>query len=343
MIKLLNTLYVTSPDAYLSLEGETVVILKGDVPAARIPLHNLCSIVSFGYTGCSPALMGSCAARGIDLCFLTQHGRFLARVQGPVNGNVLLRQTQAFIAGDPQRALPLARNFLGAKLHNARWCLERTKRDHALRIDMDRFQQAIERIKAAQHALLQQEGIDGLLGQEGLAAKAYFDVFPQRVLRDGDAFCFAGRTRRPPRDRVNALLSLAYTLLAKECAAALETVGLDPCVGFLHQLRPGRSSLALDLLEEFRAPIADRFVLMEINTGRIQRDDFTVQEDGACYLTEDARKRFLTDWQARKQQTILHPFLKETIMWGLVPYAQAMQLSRHLRGDLDAYPPFLWK
>ena len=208
---------------------------------------------------------------------------------------------------------------------------------------MDRFQQAIERIKAAQHALLQQEGIDGLLGQEGLAAKAYFDVFPQRVLRDGDAFCFAGRTRRPPRDRVNALLSLAYTLLAKECAAALETVGLDPCVGFLHQLRPGRSSLALDLLEEFRAPIADRFVLMEINTGRIQRDDFTVQEDGACYLTEDARKRFLTDWQARKQQTILHPFLKETIMWGLVPYAQAMQLSRHLRGDLDAYPPFLWK
>ena len=164
MIKLLNTLYVTSPDAYLSLEGETVVILKGDVAAARIPLHNLCSIVSFGYTGCSPALMGSCAARGIDLCFLTQHGRFLARVQGPVNGNVLLRQTQAFIAGDPQRALPLARNFLGAKLHNARWCLERTKRDHALRIDMDRFQQAIERIKAAQHALLQQEGIDGLLG-----------------------------------------------------------------------------------------------------------------------------------------------------------------------------------
>lgn len=308
MIKLLNTLYVTSPDAYLSLEGETVVILKGDVAAARIPLHNLCSIVSFGYTGCSPALMGSCAARGIDLCFLTQHGR-----------------------------------FLGAKLHNARWCLERTKRDHALRIDMDRFQQAIERIKAAQHALLQQEGIDGLLGQEGLAAKAYFDVFPQRVLRDGDAFCFAGRTRRPPRDRVNALLSLAYTLLAKECAAALETVGLDPCVGFLHQLRPGRSSLALDLLEEFRAPIADRFVLMEINTGRMQRDDFTVQEDGACYLTEDARKRFLTDWQARKQQTILHPFLKETIMWGLVPYAQAMLLSRHLRGDLDAYPPFLWK
>ena len=341
MRKLLNTLYVTNENIYMTLDGENVVCKENNEVKLRLPFSNIEAIFCFSYLGCSPALMGKCADYGIPINFISPSGRFLARVQGASHGNVLLRKRQYELFSKPPALL--RQNTVAAKLANTKSVVKRTLKDYP-QIDEDgKLTHCIERLDGCIKSVYITDDYDGILGTEGNGAKAYFDVFPQRVLRDGDAFCFAGRTRRPPRDRVNALLSLAYTLLAKECAAALETVGLDPCVGFLHQLRPGRSSLALDLLEEFRAPIADRFVLMEINTGRIQRDDFTVQEDGACYLTEDARKRFLTDWQARKQQTILHPFLKETIMWGLVPYAQAMLLSRHLRGDLDAYPPFLWK
>ena len=364
MRKLQNTLYVTTPMAYLSLDGETIVIQDTDACLGRIPLLNLENIVSFGYRGASPQLMGACAERGIGLCFLTQHGRFLARVSGPVCGNVLLRTEQYRIAGAEEDALPIARMFLTGKIFNSRWSLERTLRDHALRVDAERLKGAIWQMKqaldaltradsivlhrAAQavdalDALTRADSIEALLGIEGVAAKAYFSVFDQLILKDRACFRFDGRNRRPPLDPVNALLSFTYSILGLEIAGALEAVGLDPAVGFLHALRPGRASLALDLLEELRAPFADRFVLSLINLGTITESDFARKENGAVYLTDEARKRFLAAWQKRKQEVITHPFLKEKLPWGLVPHAQAMLMSRYIRRDLDAYPPFMWK
>jgi CRISPR-associated protein Cas1 len=341
--KLQNTLYVTTPMAYLSLDGETIVIQNGDELLGRIPLLNLENIVSFGYRGASPRLMGACAERGIGLCFLTQNGRFLARVSGPVSGNVLLRTAQYRIAGTEKDALPIAKMFLTGKLFNGRWSLERTLRDHALRVDAERLKEAIGQIRQSQADLMGAGSVEELMGIEGAAAKAYFSVFDQLILKNPAYFCFEGRNRRPPLDPVNALLSFTYSILGHEIAGALESVGLDPAVGFLHALRPGRASLALDLLEELRAPFADRFVLSLINLGTVTERDFARKENGAFYLTDEARKRFLAAWQKRKQEVITHPFLKEKLPWGLVPYAQAMLLSRHIRGDLDAYPPFMWK
>ena len=343
MKHLLNTLYVTIPDSYLSLDGVNVVVLSGDDTAGRVPLHNLENIVCFGYRGASPALMGACAEKGIGLCFLTQHGRFLARISGPVHGNVLLRDCQYKTASDPSTAVPVARLFLLGKIHNARWCLERTKRDHPMRIDAAAINGAIEQMKTAASAVETAGSREELMGLEGQAAKAYFSVFDQMILKNERDFAFDGRNRRPPLDPVNAMLSFCYTLLGNEIAGALESVGLDPAMGFMHTMRPGRNSLAMDLLEELRAPLADRFVVSQINLGAFTIDDFSVKENGACYLNDDARKRFLSAWQKRKQETITHPFLQEKIPWGLVPYAQAMLLSRWLRGDLDLYPPFLWK
>lgn len=343
MRKLQNTLYVTTPMAYLSLDGETIVIQDTDACLGRIPLLNLENIVSFGYRGASPQLMGACAERGIGLCFLTQHGRFLARVSGPVCGNVLLRTEQYRIAGAEEDALPIARMFLTGKIFNSRWSLERTLRDHALRVDAERLKGAIWQMKQALDALTRADSIEALLGIEGVAAKAYFSVFDQLILKDRACFRFDGRNRRPPLDPVNALLSFTYSILGLEIAGALEAVGLDPAVGFLHALRPGRASLALDLLEELRAPFADRFVLSLINLGTITESDFARKENRAVYLTDEARKRFLAAWQKRKQEVITHPFLKEKLPWGLVPHAQAMLMSRYIRRDLDAYPPFMWK
>ena len=343
MRKLQNTLYVTTPMAYLSLDGETIVIQDTDACLGRIPLLNLENIVSFGYRGASPQLMGACAERGIGLCFLTQHSRFLARVSGPVCGNVLLRTEQYRIAGAEEDALPIARMFLTGKIFNSRWSLERTLRDHALRVDAERLKGAIGQMKQALDALTRADSIEALLGIEGVAAKAYFSVFDQLILKDRACFRFDGRNRRPPLDPVNALLSFTYSILGLEIAGALEAVGLDPAVGFLHALRPGRASLALDLLEELRAPFADRFVLSLINLGTITESDFARKENRAVYLTDEARKRFLAAWQKRKQEVITHPFLKEKLPWGLVPHAQAMLMSRYIRRDLDAYPPFMWK
>lgn len=343
MRKLQNTLYVTTPMAYLSLDGETVVIQNDDVCLGRVPLLNLENIVSFGYRGASPRLMGACAERGIGLCFLTQHGRFLARVAGPVSGNVLLRTAQYRLADVEVDALPIAKMFLTGKIFNGRWSLERTLRDHALRVDADRLKNAIEQMKQALAAVPRAGSTEELMGVEGVAAKAYFAVFDEMILRQPAYFRFDGRNRRPPLDPVNALLSFTYSILGGEIAGALEAVGLDPAVGFLHSLRPGRASLALDLLEELRAPLADRFVLSLINLGTVNERDFARKENGAFYLTDDARKRFLAAWQKRKQEVITHPFLKEKLPWGIVPHAQAMLMSRYIRGDLDAYPPFLWK
>lgn len=343
MRKLQNTLYVTTPAAYLSLDGETIVIQNEDECLGRLPLLNLENIVSFGYRGASPRLMGACAERGIGLCFLTQHGRFLARISGPISGNVLLRTAQYRLADTPDHALPIAKMFLTGKIFNGRWSLERTLRDHALRVDTERMKMAIEQMKQALVDLMHAGSVEELMGIEGVAAKAYFSVFEQMILKNPAYFRFDGRNRRPPMDPVNALLSFTYSILGHEITGALESVGLDPAVGFLHALRPGRASLALDLLEELRAPLADRFVLSLINLGTTTERDFVQKENGAFYLTDDARKRFLAAWQKRKQEVINHPFLKEKLPWGLVPHAQAMMMSRYIRGDLDAYPPFLWK
>ena len=343
MRKLQNTLYVTTPMAYLSLDGETIVIQNEDECLGRVPLLNLENIVSFGYRGASPRLMGECAERGIGLCFLTQHGRFLARISGPVSGNVLLRTAQYRIASTEDDALPIAKMFLAGKIFNGRWSLERTLRDHALRVDAERLKGAIGQMRQALDDLTSAGSVEALMGIEGVAAKAYFSVFDQMILKNSAYFRFDGRNRRPPLDPVNALLSFTYSILGHEIAGALEAAGLDPAVGFLHALRPGRASLALDLLEELRAPFADRFVLSLINLGTITESDFARKENGAFYLTDDARKRFLTAWQKRKQEIITHPFLKEKLPWGLVPHAQAMLMSRYIRNDLDAYPPFMWK
>lgn len=343
MKKLLNTLYVTTPNGYLSLDGETVVLLHEQHELGRVPLHNLEGIVCFGYKGASPALMGACAEKGVGLCFLTQHGRFLARINGPVCGNVLLRETQYYRAADEGQSLTIAKSFLLGKIYNGRWCLERVRRDHAMRVDQEVLSGAISQMLQSLASLEEAGMRSELMGIEGIAAKAYFSAFPQMILRNEDTFVFDGRNRRPPLDPVNAMLSFAYTLLGNEITGALEAVGLDPAVGFLHTVRPGRASLALDLLEELRAPLADRFVLTQINLGVFTAKDFQEKENGAVFLSDDARKRFLSAWQKRKQETLMHPYLKEKIPWGMVPYAQALLFSRYLRRDLDAYPPFLWK
>ena len=343
MKKLLNTLYVTTPDAYLSLDGENIVLLQDKNELGRVPLHNLEGIVCFGYRGVSPALMGACAERGIGLCFLTPHGRFLSRISGPVSGNVILRKTQYFQAEDERRSLEIAKSFLLGKIYNGRWCLERLKRDHPMRINQERLDTAIRQMLHSIAELEKAQTREELMGIEGIAAKAYFGEFSQMILRNEESFSFDGRNRRPPLDPVNAMLSFAYTLLGNEIAGALEAVGLDPAVGYLHTIRPGRASLALDMLEELRAPLADRFVVTQINLGIFNGKDFLKKENGAVFMTDDARKRFLSAWQKRKQETIVHPYLKEKIPWGMAAYAQALLLARYLRGDLDAYPPFLWK
>ena len=343
MKKQLNTLYVTLPNAYLSLDGETVVVCQDNEIAGRVPLHNLESIVCFGYKGASPALMGKCAQDHIGLCFLTQHGRFLARISGSVSGNVLLRTTQYQWAQTQEKSVDIARVMLLGKIYNGRWCLERVKRDHPMRVDQQLIGSSIGQLLQSIEMLRTADSRDTLMGVEGIAAKAYFAAFNEMILRNEDDFYFDGRNRRPPLDPVNAMLSFTYTLLGNEIVGALETVGLDPAVGFLHSLRPGRNSLALDLLEELRAPLADRFVLSQINIGAVTGSDFSQKENGAFYLKDDARKKFLAAWQKRKQETLMHPYLKEKVQWGMVPYAQAMLLARYIRGDLDAYPPFLWK
>ncbi|MDR3310184.1 MAG: type I-C CRISPR-associated endonuclease Cas1c [Oscillospiraceae bacterium] len=343
MKKLLNTLYVTTPDTYLSLDGENIVVLRDAETLLRVPLLNLEAVVTFGYTGASPALMGACAERGIALTFMTASGHFLADVAGDRQGNVLLRRTQYRVADDESASVKIARNMIAAKLHNSRWVIERAVRDHELRIDAARVQAAARAIANAIPPAREAESPGVLRGVEGEAAQRYFSVFDEMILQNKSDFYFKSRSRRPPMDNLNALLSFAYSLLANDCAAALCGVGLDPYVGFLHRDRPGRKSLALDLTEELRAVFADRFVLTLVNNRKIDASAFKTQESGAVLLKDEARREFLAAWQARKRETITHPYLSEKIEWGLVPHAQSLLLARHLRGDLDEYPPFLWK
>lgn len=343
MKKLLNTLYITSPDSYLSLDGENVVILDGEKEQGRIPLHNLEAIVSFGYRGVSPALMGGCAQRNISLCFMTPQGKFLARVTGSVRGNVVLRKKQYEISNDRIASAGIARNCILGKVYNSRWVLERAIRDHGLSIDAEKVKEASQKLKNSLAAIENCQDMAQLRGYEGEAASVYFGVFDQLILQQKKEFQFSGRNRRPPLDNVNAMLSFVYTLLTNTIASGLETVGLDPYVGFMHTDRPGRVSLALDLIEELRPVLADRFVLTLINKKMVTARDFSAKEDGAVILSDDARRLLLTEWQNKKKENITHPYLGEKVEWGMVPYVQAMLLARYLRGDMDEYPPFFWK
>ena len=343
MKRLLNTLYVLSDDAYLSLDGETVRISYSDDTTKTVPLHILNNIVSFSYKGASPALMGKCYEKGVQISFYTSTGKFLVSIANNTKGNVYLRREQYRLADDEHGALNIAKSFIFGKLYNEKYVLLRCMRDHSMRVDVEAIQHAANNITQYLKDAEKSGNIATLRGIEGNAAAEYFGVFDEMILQNEDVFRFNGRNRRPPTDRTNALLSMAYSLLANDCAAALSGAGLDPYVGFLHTDRPGRKSLALDLEEELRSPFADRFALTIINNRIISTSDFFIHDNGAVLLTEDGRKKFFAEWQKRKKQTITHPFLKEKIEWGLVPHVQAQLLARYIRNDLDQYPPFFWK
>lgn len=343
MKKLLNTLYVTLPDAYLALDGENIAVRQESADTVRLPLHNLEGIVTMGYTGASPALMGHCAKLGIGLCFLTPNGRFLARVCGETRGNIALRHTQFRMADSTTDSLRMAKGFLIGKLYNSRSVICRAMRDYPLRLDMQQLSSAADKIAKNLHCIPKAVSLEELRGLEGDAAKQYFSVFDLLILQQKEDFFFTERSRRPPLDNMNALLSFLYTLLANDIASALEAVGLDPYEGFLHRERPGRKSLALDVMEELRAVMADRLALSLVNRKTVRGKDFVRKENGAIVLVDDARKTVLQAWQERKREEIQHPYLREKILRGLLPHVQSLLLARTLRGDLDAYPPYLWK
>lgn len=337
-----NVLYVTTPEAYLTLDGENIVIKKDENVSTRLPLHNIENIVCFTWEGASPALMGACAERNIGLCFLTPNGRFQARVTGKVKGNVLLRKKQYTVSEQACQSVPIAASFLMGKVFNCRKVLERAIRDHAMLVNVEALTGAATFLKETLRAIPLCKSVVDLTGFEGSAAKIYFGVFDELILHQREDFSFKERSRRPPLDNMNSLLSFLYTLLTNEVASALETVGLDPYVGFLHQDRPGRPSLALDLMEELRPVFADRLALSLVNRKQITGKGFTQKESGGILMDDDTRKAVLTAWQERKKEEIVHPYLKEHIPFGLIPHVQAMLLARYLRDDLDAYPPFFW-
>ncbi len=343
MKKLLNVLYVTTPESYLSLNGDNIVILMEGTEKFRIPLHTIESIVCFGYLGASPALMGYCADHSVGLSFVTPNGKFLARVTGSVRGNVLLRRQQYRMADNETGSIPVAANCITGKLLNARFLVGRGIRDHGDVLDEKKLNDASLYLKKGAERIRNCTSLDEIRGVEGDCAKRYFDALDQLVLQQKDCFYMGERSKRPPKDNMNALLSFLYTLLAHDVESALETVGLDPYVGFLHADRPGRASLALDLMEEFRPFFADRLALSLINRKQITDKGFTLKESGGVIMDNETRKDVITAWQSRKQENITHPFLNEKMNIGLLPYVQALLLARHIRGDLDAYPPFIWK
>jgi len=338
MKKLQNTLYITRQKSYLHKERETIVIKNGDNKLGQFPALTIGNILCFGQISVSPFLMGYCGEQGIGLSFYTEYGKFLARVQGKQAGNVLLRREQYRWADDNEKSVSIARLMVAAKISNGRSVLMRERRNHG---SNSLIESAIKHLATSLRRVHNATTVPETMGMEGDAANCYFGVFNELLRADG--FTFGGRVRRPPTDPVNALLSFAYTLITHECASALQGVGLDPYVGFLHQDRPGRLSLALDLLEEFRAPWADRFVLTLINRQQVKRNDFVTEASGAVKLTDDARKSLLVAWQERKQVEIMHPYLEEQVAIGLLPHCQAMLLARHIRGDTEYYPPYLVK
>lgn len=343
MKKHLNTLFVTTQGAYLAKDGECVLVKVEREERLRLPIHTLDGIVCFGNVACSPFLMGFCAERDVAVSFLTEHGKFLARVQGPVSGNVLLRRQQYRDADDPYFSAAMAKAFVAGKIYNGRTVILRALRDHSEKVEEEALRDAAERLSSILMHLQQDMSLDCARGFEGEAAKTYFGVFDQLITSRKEDFFFRERSRRPPLDRMNCLLSFLYTLLLHDARSALESVGLDPAVGFLHRDRPGRPGLALDLMEEFRPFLADRLALSLVNLGQVKTKGFKISESGAVLMDDDTRKTVLVSYQKRKQDEIMHPFLNEKMAVGLLFYAQALLLARYLRGDLDGYPPFFWK
>jgi CRISPR-associated protein Cas1 len=340
MRKLLNTLYITTPNAYLSKDGNDVVVSIDSEEVFRIPILNIEGIVTFGYMGASPGLMKLCTDNGVSMTFLSPSGRFIGRLQGPVRGNVLLRKAQYDIFNDASKSLRIASLMTAGKIQNQRNVLRRYIRDYGEDSDISKI---ADYLGTAKDKACKVPDIDALRGIEGDSAAAYFSVFGKLILNQRDDFKFNGRNRRPPKDYVNAMLSFSYILLTNECAAALETVGLDPCLGFMHALRPGRASLALDLIEELRAYLCDRLVLTLINKLQITKNDFIRQGEEGIIFTDSGKKNMIKAWQARKKEEIIHPYLQEKVEIGLIPYIQAMMLAKFIRNDIDDYPVFISK
>jgi len=343
MRQLLNTLYVTNPEASLFKEGETVEVKIEKETKLKIPVHTLGGIVIFGNIYCSPPLLALCAKNQVAVSFMSEYGRFLAKVVGPVSGNVLLRREQYRCADDLEKSAEIARGIVAAKIANSRSVLQRSLRDHQESSGSEEIQAAIDRMAGIIRKLGESLPLEMVRGLEGEAGNLYFGVFDHLITAQKEEFIFETRNRRPPTDRVNSLLSFLYTLLTHDVTSALETTGLDPAVGFLHRDRPGRPGLALDLIEELRPFLADRIVLSLINRNQIRGKNFEIMETGAVLIDADARKDILTTYQSRKQEEIMHPYLGEKVRIGLLPFLQAMLLARHLRGDIDGYPPFIWK
>ena len=339
----LNTLFITTQGAYLAREGEAVLVRVEKQTRLRVPIHTLGSIICFGRVGCSPSLMGLCGERGVAISFMSTHGRFLARVHGFTSGNVLLRREQYRRADDPGATAAIARTMVAAKIANARTVLLRNLRDYPDAPNQAAVLAAAERLAPMLQDVPRIEDADRVRGAEGESAGIYFRIFDHLITAQKESFMFTGRSRRPPLDRVNALLSFLYSMLAADARSACEAAGLDPAVGFLHRDRPGRPGLALDLMEEFRAFLADRLVLSLINRRQVRPDGFTISESGAVLMDDATRKAVLVAWQKRKQEEIEHPFLREKVTVGLLVHLQARLLARWLRGDLDAYPAFIWK
>lgn len=343
MRKLLNVLYVTQPDAYLTRDQENVVVRVQDEEKIRIPIHNLEGIIAFGHCMASPPLMELCAEAGVSLSFLSENGRFMARVTGRVSGNVLLRRRQYRVADSERESLSIAVNCILAKIANCRTVLLRALRDHEDVINVKPVTAAAAALEVALRMAERCQSSETLRGIEGDAARAYFGAFDELILTNKESFHLGDRSRRPPKDSMNAILSFTYTLLAHDLQAALEAVGLDPQVGFFHRDRPGRPSLALDLMEELRPVLADRLALSLVNRRQVTPNGFVYNESGGVLMSPETRRTVITAWQTRKREQIVHPFLGEKIEIGLIPHAQAMLLARYLRGDLDGYPPFFWK
>jgi len=331
------------PEAYLARDGENVLIRVENEIKFRVPVHNLEGIVCFGFAGASPGLMHLCCERGVALSFLTAYGKFMGRVTGRVSGNILLRRNQYRWTESDAISLRLAKRFILAKIMNSRSILHRALRDHPQVVDTDLVTDVMRSLAILAKQLDKAKNLHTLRGLEGQAAYLYFSAFNQLILSQKDDFSMTDRNRRPPLDRINALLSFLYTLLTHEVVAALESIGLDPQAGFLHRDRPGRPSLALDIMEELRPHFADRLAVTLINRNQISSGGFVTKENGAVVMDDKTRKEVLLAWQKRKQKEIIHPYLEEKIPLGLVPYIQSMLLARHIRGDLEDYPPFFWK
>ena len=343
MKKVLNTLFVMTQNTYLAKEGEAVLVRLNGETQTRVPVHNLAGIVCFGNVGCSPFLMGHCAENNVSINFLTENGRFLAKAVGKTSGNVNLRREQYRQTDNEKHTAAIAGNIVLAKVANCRSILSRAIRDHGDKIEQEKVQKAADKLNNIGKRILKAENADEVRGLEGEAANTYFAVLSNLIIANQNAFSFAQRTRRPPLDRMNALLSFLYVILANDTEAALECTGLDPQVGFLHRERPGRASLALDLMEELRPVVADRLALTLINRQQIKPKGFTLQESGAVLMNDETRKTVLKAYQERKHDEMVHPLLQEKTQFGMIPYTQALLLARYLRGDVNEYAPFLWR